>query len=227
MTPLTAVDRRRLSDIAFDRLKEAVIRGEIAPLEKIRDVDLAERLGLSRTPVREALTRLVEIGLAESRPGVHTRISGLTREDVAMTLDVLQSLDGLAVRSAVPRLRSDEILRMRSANEAFARAVESGDFLAALAADNDFHRVLYEASGNPVLIRVISQLDPHVQRIMYRKLSTTVGSQNTSHHHESLVDLCTRGDADQAATLSSSQWSALGGQIADLFPPGPDGEIAR
>lgn len=221
MTPLSIVDRRRLSDVAFDRLTEAVIRGDIAPGEKIRDADLAERLGLSRTPVREAVTRLIEIGLAEAKPGVHTRVSPLTRENVSMTLAVLQPLDELAVRAAVPQLTSSDFARLRELNEQFGSAIAAGELHAALEADNEFHRLVREASGNPVLMRVISQLDPHIQRILHRKFSTMLGSENTMHHHERLIELCEARDASAAAVLSAEQWSVLGGQITDLFDSEP------
>lgn len=217
MTLLSIVDRQRLSDVAFDRLTEAVIRGDIAPGEKIRDADLAQRLGLSRTPVREAVARLIEIGLAEAKPGVHTRVSLLTRENVAMTLAVLKPLDELAVRTAVPNLTTRDFERMRLLNKKFARAVEEYDLNTALEADDEFHRLVREASHNPVLMRVISQLDPHVQRILHHKFSTMLGSENTMHHHDQLIDLFEARDAQAAAALSGEQWSVLGGQIAELF----------
>ena len=76
------VERRRLSDITYERLRQAIVTGELPPGEKVRDAELSARLGLSRTPVREALARLVDSGLVEAKPGVHTRISSLNRRDV-------------------------------------------------------------------------------------------------------------------------------------------------
>lgn len=76
------VSRRLLSDEVFDRLRDSIVRGELVPGEKVKDGELAERLGLSRTPVREALARLADIGLVEAKPGVYTRITTLNRRDV-------------------------------------------------------------------------------------------------------------------------------------------------
>lgn len=211
-----------MSDVAFDRLKDAIIRGDIAPNEKVRDADLAVMLGLSRTPVREALNRLVEIGLAESKPGSYTKVTPLTQQSVSMTLAVLQPLDRLAVKTAVPNLTSDDFAEIRGVNQKLASAIESHELDAALEADYEFHRILREAAGNPVLTRVISQLDPHIQRILHRKFSTILGSRNTIHHHDTLITLCEAGDADGAAELSAAQWSLLGGQINDLFGPAID-----
>lgn len=219
MSPLRTVDRQRLSDIAFDRLKDAIIKGDIGPGEKVRDADLALRLGLSRTPVREALNRLVEIGLAESKPGSYTKITPLTQQSVSMTLAVLQPLDHLAVKTAVPNLRLGDIAELRRVNQDLASAIELHQLDAALVADYEFHRILRGAAGNPVLTRVISQLDPHIQRILHRKFSTILGSRNTIHHHDTLITMCEAGDADSAAELSAAQWSVLGGQINELFGP--------
>ncbi len=85
------------------------------------DSELAERLGLSRTPVREALARLTDIGLVEPKPGVYTRITTLNRRDVAKTLAVLRSLDQLAVETAVPLMKPADLDQLRQANRDFGR----------------------------------------------------------------------------------------------------------
>lgn len=225
MNQLRVVERRRLSDVAFDQLKDAIIREEILPLERIRDAELADRLGLSRTPIREAINRLIEIGLVETKPGSHTRVTDLTQESVTMTLDVLQQLDRLAIESAVPKLTPHDLTLAREINREFAEAVSAQDLAGALRADHKFHQYLREASGNPVLSRVIAQLDPQVQRIMHRKFTTDLGRSDTAHHHDALLQLCASGDAAAAAQFSSGQWSLLGGQIGDLFGAGPAGSV--
>ncbi|CAM04327.1 GntR family transcriptional regulator [Saccharopolyspora erythraea NRRL 2338] len=211
------VERPRMSDAAYERLKDAIVSGEFAPGEKIRDSEVAQRLGLSRTPVREALTRLADTGLVEAKPGVYTRITTLNRHDVAATLVVLRSLDELAVRTGVPHMTTDHIDRMRRANEDFAHAVDQHDITGAFAADDAFHGVAIDAAGNPVLRRVIDQLHPQVHRILYRKFSTLLGGHDTVDHHTKLTELCANGDADGAAGLSAEHWAHLGGLIDELF----------
>jgi len=211
------VDRPRMSDAAYERLKDAIVRGELAAGEKIRDSDIAQRLGLSRTPVREALTRLADTGLVEAKPGVYTRITTLNRHDVATTLVVLRSLDELAVRTGVPHLTTDDIDHLRQANEKFAHAVEQHDITGAFTADDAFHGIVVEAAGNPVLRRVIAQLHPQIHRILYRKFSTLLGGHDTLDHHAKLIELCADGDADGAARLSADHWAHLGGLIDELF----------
>ena len=211
------VSRRLLSEEVFHRLRDSIVRGELAPGEKVKDAELAERLGLSRTPVREALARLVDSGLVEAKPGVYTRITTLNRHDVEHALSVLRSLDQLAMETGVPRLTKHELDRMRRANRDFARAVAADDPDAALEADDRFHAVPLAAAANPVLSRVTEQLHPQIHRILYRKFSTLLGGRNTVEHHERLLALCVHADARAAADLSARHWSELGGHITRLF----------
>ena len=217
MSLANPVSRRLLSDEVFDRLLDSIVRGELIPGEKVKDSELAERLGLSRTPVREALTRLADIGLVEAKPGVYTRITTLNRRDVEKTLAVLRSLDRLALETAVPVMTEQDRQRMREANRDFERAVAANDIAAALAADDRFHAVPITAADNPVLSRIVEQLHPQIHRILYRKFSTLLGGRNTIEHHDQLVAVCAGGDAHAAAELSGRHWSELGGHINELF----------
>ncbi|EYT51798.1 GntR family transcriptional regulator [Leucobacter sp. UCD-THU] len=217
MEQLRTVERRRLSDVAFQRLLEAIIREDLAPGARIRDAELAAQLGLSRTPVREAVNRLVDLGLAESKPSAHTRVTTLTARSVERTLEILQSLDRLAVEQAVPNIGPAQLAELQRMNDRFAEAIRSGSAAAVLDADVTFHQALREYAENPVLMRVMSQLDPHVQRILFRKFSSRLGAPNTVHHHVALLDLIAAGDAAGAASSSAQQWRELGGQIGELF----------
>jgi DNA-binding GntR family transcriptional regulator len=211
---------------AYDVLLEAIVRGDLAPGEQIRDVELADRMGLSRTPVREAISRLVDVGLAEAKPGVHTRITVPTRTDVVATVEVLQALDAIALRAAVPRLTPATLERLSEANRRFENAVGSSDPTAALAADDAFHGILVEIARNPVVARLLPQLHPQIHRVLYHKFSSVLGGRETVEHHDRLVARCAAGDADGAVELSATHWARLAGLLDDLFPPA-EGADAR
>jgi DNA-binding GntR family transcriptional regulator len=211
------VAKQLMRSAAFDILREAIIRGELEPSEAIKDTELAARMGLSRTPVREAIARLADAGLIELKPGVYTRVAPLDRRDVQATLDILRVLDDLAVRTAVPALTADDLAEMRDANARFADAVALQDVPAALDADDAFHGVLVRGSGNPVLVRLIDQLHPTIHRILFRKFSTLLGGRDTVEHHNELIELCAKGDASATARRSADHWQRLGGLIDELF----------
>lgn len=208
------VMRRLLSDEVFVQLRDAIVQGELAPGENVRDVDLANRFGLSRTPVREALTRLVATGLVETKPSVYTRVAPLRRIDAQRTLAVLRALDALAIRTAVPKMTSTDIEAMRTANAEFSKA---DGVTAALAADDRFHAIPLLVADNPTLTQMVEQLHPLIHRILYRKFSTLMGGENTVQHHDELIALCASGDGEAAAALSGEHWEQLGGHIDELF----------
>ncbi len=214
---IAPVSRRLLSDEVFDRLRDAIVQFELLPGEKIKDTELAERFRLSRTPVREALNRLIDTGLVEAKPGVYTRISPLDRADAERTLAVLRALDTLAVETAVPRMTAADLDEMRAANREFEQAVETEDILTALRADDRFHAVPLRVADNPVLSRIIEQLHPQLHRILYRKFSTLLGGRDTIEHHDAFIKLCSSGDAAAAARESGQHWERLGGHINELF----------
>ncbi|MDQ0241871.1 GntR family transcriptional regulator [Arthrobacter bambusae] len=211
------VNRRLMSDEAYDRIRDAVVTGELIPGERIKDTELALRLGLSRTPVREALTRLTDTGLVEAKPGVYTRITPLNPLEVARTLAVLKALDELAIRTAVPHLSKSDLDHMTRINKEFAAAVKRNDARAALDADDRFHSIPIAAADNPLLARIVDQLHPQIHRILYRKFSTLYGGENTIDHHTELVRILASGDADAAAKRSAAHWVQLGDLIGDLF----------
>ncbi|WP_051792490.1 GntR family transcriptional regulator [Amycolatopsis jejuensis] len=211
------VTRRLLSDEVFDRLRDSIVRGELAPGEKVKDGELAQRLGLSRTPVREALNRLVDYGLVEARPGVYTRITTVNRRDAEKTLAVLSVLHQLAVETGVPQLDRAALRQLRTENRTFKRAVAADDIDAALAADDRFHSIVIEAADNPVLSRTLEQLHPLVHRILYRKFASLLGGRNTVEHHEQLIEACATGDGPAAGKVAGAHWTELGGQITRLF----------
>jgi DNA-binding GntR family transcriptional regulator len=216
------VEKRLMRSAAYDILRDAIIRGELAPGEAIRDGELATQMGLSRTPVREALSRLADGGLVELKPGVHTKVARLDRAGVQANLDVLRVLDDLGVRAAVPRLTPDHLQAMRDSNGRFVDSVERQCVADALNADDEFHAVLTGVAGNPVLSRLIDQLHPTIHRILFRKFSTLLGGRDTIDHHHRLIELCATGDAEAAAACSAEHWHRLGGLIHKIFDDDDD-----
>src|SRR5918998_472743 len=142
--PLPPVRRVLLRDQALTLLREAIVTGDLAPGEVIKDADLAERLGLSVAPVRAALARLADEGLVEAKPQSHTRVTPLVVDQVRDAAVVVRSMHELAAREAVGRLDEADVEAMRRANADFAAAVDAGDLDAALEADDRLHGLLLE-----------------------------------------------------------------------------------
>ena len=154
-----------LRDTVHDRVREAIVDGTLAPGEVVRDTELATWLGVSRTPVREALLRLGETGLVRAAPGRSTVVAEIDLDEVRDAHAVVATMHRLAVAEAVARLTPADLEAMRAANQCFAAAIEARDADAALAADDAFHAVAVDASGNRALATVLDQFSPVVRRL--------------------------------------------------------------
>ncbi|HSU03616.1 MAG TPA: GntR family transcriptional regulator [Nocardioides sp.] len=202
-----------LRDTVHDRLRDAIVDGTLAPGEVVRDTDLATWLGVSRTPVREALLRLGESGLVRAAPGRSTVVAEIDLAEVREAHAVVVAMHRLAVAEAVSHLTPAHLDTMRAANERFAAALAQHDADAALAADDDFHAVAVVASGNRALATVLAQFSPVVRRLERLRFASHAGEESVALH-DRLVQACADGDVDSAAEVASRTWQNL----ADLIP---------
>lgn len=202
-----------LRDTVHDRLRDAIVDGTLAPGEVVRDTELAGWLGVSRTPVREALLRLGETGLVRAAPGRSTVVAEIDLVEVREAHAVVATMHRLAVAEAVTRLTSADLGRMRGANARFAAAVDAHDTEAALAADDAFHAVAVDASANRALATVLDQFGPVVRRLE-RLHFASLAAVDSVALHDRLVAACEAGDADAAADVAFRTWQNL----ADLIP---------
>lgn len=154
------VQRTLLRDRAYEVIRDAIVAGELEPGAVVRDGDLAERLGLSRAPVRDAFSRLVDEGLLESKPQSYTRVTPVVAADVRDAAAVVGAMHELAARVAVPRMFAADVQAMRAANERFAAAVGAGDVDGALRADDDLHDILLRVAGNHAAAATIARYTP-------------------------------------------------------------------
>lgn len=160
METLRPVRRTLLRDTAYEAIRDAIVRGDLPPGAPVRDADLAERLGLSRAPVRDALSRLSGEGLVESKPQSYTRVTRLVPRDVRDAAAVVRAMQELAARTAVPRLTDADITAMREANDRFRDATRRGDVAEALYADDRLHDVLVTACGNRAVAATVERYTP-------------------------------------------------------------------
>jgi DNA-binding GntR family transcriptional regulator len=208
--------RSLLRDDVYQQLRDAIVDGTLAPGESLRDGDLAEWLGVSRTPVREALLRLGESGLVVAQPGRSTTVAVVEEGAVRGARDVVAAMHELAARVAVPALDLEQLEQMRLANERFTAAIADGDSDAAVAADDDFHRVPIEAADNAALHAVLELYTPVLRRAeVLRFLS--VDRFSSAERHSEFIDLCAAGDAEGAARLAFHTWHSL--PLGDAEPP--------
>src|SRR3954464_11498098 len=158
-------ERDLLRDKAYVAIRDAIVDGTLQPGERLRDQELQAWLGLSRTPVREALNRLEQDGLVETAPQRFTRVAPLDRRAAKDAFPVVAALHALAAELAHPRLVTADVAAMDEANARFAEALKSGDVSTALAEDDAFHDVFIRASANTEIPKALARLMPRVRRL--------------------------------------------------------------
>ena len=208
MNALRPVPRTLLRDRAYEAIRDAIVAGDIEPGAVVRDADLAERLGLSRAPVREAFSRLVEEGLLESKPQSYTRVTPVVAAEVRDAAAVVGAMHELVTRVAVPLLRDTDVDVMRAANDRFAAAVHAGDVDAALRADDELHDVLVRVSGNRAAAATVARYTPLIRRLERRRFGEG-GSCRSAGLHERLIEACAGGDTDGAVRVTADIWHTL------------------
>ena len=202
------LDRRLLRDDVYRRMCDAIIDGTFTPGEQLRDLELARWLGVSRTPVREALLRLAQSGLVIARPGRSTIVAALDERTLREARDVVAAMHELAVREAVQHLTDADIEAMRSANHRFDAAIGDGDVDAALRADDALHGVLVTAAANGALVSVLDQFTPVLRRAERLRFSSVDGAASVARHDE-LIRLCAAGETDGAAAVAFDTFFSL------------------
>ena len=188
-----------MAEAALERLREAIIMGELTPGTPLRLEDLARQLGMSISPIREAVRQLEALGLAEHVPHHGAKVMRLDVEEVRELFSIRLALEGMAVRRAAELFeRSDEDAARTRLTE-YDEARRRGDVRAAVRAHGSFHFALYEASRSAWLVRLIRPAWDSCER--YRPVLFAAGSLQDRHEEldGELLDACVAHDAERAA----------------------------
>ena len=215
MTTLPRVRRTLLRDTAYEVIRDAIVRADIPPGAVVSNAAVAEQLGLSRAPVRDALARLADEGLVETKPQSYTRVTPLALKEVRDAAEVVRAMHELAARTAVPLLTAGHIEAMREANRQFEAATQADDVDAALEFDDDLHGVLIGVCGNRAVAATVERYTPMIRRLERRQFSSARARRSVRRHDE-LIAACAAGDAGQAIQVTARIWRSLEDLADDL-----------
>lgn len=190
-------------DAVVERLRDEIITGTLRPGTVLKDGELAARLGLSITPVREALTRLAAEGLIEMPPNRPKCVALLTRRRTRELLAIFRVLALTGYEWGLPRLSADDLQEMRTANEALATAISHDDARAAHQAGRIFSDVVMRASGNRELRRTLSSSFSWLERLGHLCFAQNLAALGFDVNHEILAAI-ERGDLSRALDLFRS-----------------------
>ena len=147
-----------LRDVVFNTLREAILKGELQPGERLMELQLASKLGVSRTPIREAIRMLEQEGLAVTVPRKGAEVARMTLKDMEDVLEIREALDELAAQIASERISSEQMNRLMDTKKEFERILASGEVKEIADVDVKFHDIIYEATDNAKLVYLLNNL---------------------------------------------------------------------
>ena len=150
LTKLNLDEYKPLRDVVFENLREAIVEGRLKPGQRLMEVQLAEQLGVSRTPVREAIRKLELEGLVVMLPRKGAYVANMSLKDLIDVLEIRASLEGLAASLAAERITDEDIKKLESIVEEFKDGINESNVEALLRKDVEFHECIFKSTNNPV-----------------------------------------------------------------------------
>lgn len=196
---LVISDNIPLRDAVFETLREAILKGVLSPGQHLMEMQLAYQLGVSRTPVREAIRMLELEGLVNMVPRKGARVAAISEKSLCDVLEVRRALEELSVRLACTRMEREDLEKLDSINQQFIRACQGDDVVQIARIDESFHAVIYEAADNAKLLQLLNQMQNQMYRYRIEYIKMKERRQILVEEHKKIIHSLARRDADVAA----------------------------
>lgn len=187
-----------LREVVFLRLRQAILQGDLQPGERLMEIQLANQLGVSRTPVREAIRKLELEGLVTMIPRRGAEVANITKRDMQDVLEVRSTLEELAVELCCNRITEDELIELKNGSKVFEAAVRSGDVLTMADADIKFHDIIYRSTGNRRLIQIINNLREQIYRYRLEHIKNESTRESLIDEHNEILERIMKRDVEGA-----------------------------
>lgn len=190
-----------LRDVVFQTLREAILKGELKPGERLMELKLAAKLGVSRTPIREAIRMLELEGLAVTIPRRGAEVARMTEKDMEDVLQIRKALDKLAVQLACDKMTIEQLRQLKRAVKNFEESTKLRDVRKVAQADVEFHDIIYRSTGNPKLINMLSNLREQMYRYRVEHLKDDRTYPMLIKEHQEIYDGLERRDKEYVAMV--------------------------
>lgn len=188
-----------LRDVVFNTLRQAILTGELKPGERLMEVHLADRLGVSRTPIREAIRKLELEGLVTMIPRRGAEVAQITEKSLQDVLEVRRALDALCVELACDRISEEELEELKKACDAFEQATKTKDNKKIAQADVVLHDIILTATENNRLIQLVHNLSEQMYRYRYEYIKDESNHQRLVKEHQIIYESILNKNKDIAA----------------------------
>ena len=185
-----------LRDVVFNTLREAILKGELQPGERLMELQLASKLGVSRTPIREAIRMLEQEGLAVTMPRKGAEVARMTLKDMEDVLEVREALDELAARIACAKINDEQLENLKSIRDEFKKSLDSGDVKKIAEEDVRFHDAIYEATDNAKLIALTNNIREQMYRYRVEYLKDQNNYPILIAEHDAIVNALEQRDKE-------------------------------
>lgn len=209
MLNLDLHNHRPLREIVYEELKRQILVGEIAPGTRMMEVDLAEEMGVSRTPVREAIRKLEKEGLVTIEPRRGAYASDISIKDILDVLEVRQNLEGMAASLAARKVTEEEKQDFIRANAAYKAAILSGNTDEIIKNDEYFHQLIVNYSDNKTLTQLLSQVQELALRFRYIYYDDFSRYERMPKEHEEIEEAILSGDIAKAKIVAEEHVAHL------------------
>lgn len=177
-----------LRDVVFHTLREAILKGELKPGERLMELQLAAKLGVSRTPIREAIRMLEQEGLAVTIPRKGAEVAKMTEKDMEDVLQIREVLDELAASIACEQMTREQLETLKTTMREFEEFTKTGNVKKIAEADVKFHDVIYQATGNPKLVNMLNNLREQMYRYRIEYLKDEKNYPVLIREHSQIVE---------------------------------------
>ena len=191
-----------LRDVVFNTLRKAILTGQLKPGERLMEVHLANKLGVSRTPIREAIRKLELEGLVIMIPRRGAEVAQITEKSLKDVLEVRRALDALSVELACERITEEEIEALGRACEEFARATKGADTSVIAKADVKVHDIIVQATGNQRLLQLVNNLAEQMYRYRFVYLKDTSRHETLIAEHKEIYDSIVERNKERASAAA-------------------------
>lgn len=193
-----------LRDVVFNTLRQAILKGELAPGERLMEIQLAERLGVSRTPIREAIRKLELEGLVNMVPRKGAEVAKISEKHLKDVLEVRRALEELAVELSCRRLSDEAVCKLREANARMKTEMENPDSTIMAEVDEEFHDIIYLGTGNERLIQMLNNLREQMYRYRLEYIKDKGSRANLVKEHEEIIRAMESRNVDEAKSIIRS-----------------------
>ena len=187
-----------LRDVVFNTLRDAILKGDLEPGERLMEIALAQKLGVSRTPIREAIRKLELEGLVKMTPRRGAEVAEITLTDLQDVLEVRRHLEELAVELSCKKATAPELEELMECHRNFKMVIETDNLTDMAVADVALHDVIYKTTGNKRLIQILNNLREQMYRYRLEYIKDEHKRKALVNEHEELIEAIARRDIETA-----------------------------